>query len=68
MKMPKPRVVHSINFRILPLPDTVLMFDGQRYVTVGSMLHQKPDGSEVPLIRWRSRCADCGTPFECRTP
>ena len=47
--MPKPRVVHSINFRILPLPDTVLMFDGQRYVAVGSMLHQKPDGSEVPF-------------------
>ena len=32
MKTSKPSVVHAINFRILPLPDTVLMLDGQSYV------------------------------------
>jgi hypothetical protein len=67
MKTPKPRVVHTIDFRALPLPDTVLMLDGQRYVAVGSRLHRKPDGTGVPLIVWRSHCAECGMPFECTT-
>jgi hypothetical protein len=67
MKTPKPRVVHAIDFRILPLPDTVLMLDGQRYVATGSRLHRKPDGTDVPLIVWRSHCAECGMPFECTT-
>lgn len=67
MKTPVTRVVHAINFRILPLPDTVLMLDGQRYVAVGSRLHRKPDGTDVPLIVWRSHCAECGAPFEACT-
>ena len=67
MKPHKTRVVHAVSFRVLPLPDTVLMLEGQRYVAVGSMLHRKPDGREVPLIRWRSHCATCGAPFESST-
>jgi hypothetical protein len=67
MKTSKPRVVHAIDFRILPLPDTVLMLDGQRYVAIGSRLHRKPGGTDVPLITWRSHCAECGVPFECHT-
>jgi hypothetical protein len=67
MTTPRLRVVHAINFRILPLPDTVLMLEGQRYVAIGSRLHRKPDGIDVPLIVWRSHCAECGMPFECLT-
>ena len=67
MTTPRLRVVHAINFRTLPLPDTVLMLEGQRYVAIGSRLHRKPDGTDVPLIVWRSHCAECGMPFECST-
>jgi hypothetical protein len=63
----KPRVVHRIDFRLLPRPGTVLMLDGQRYVVVGSDLHIRTDGETVPIILWQSRCAECGQPFECRT-
>ena len=67
MTKPSPRVFHAINFRILPPTGTVLMLDGQRYVAVGSRLHRKPDGTDIPLIVWRSHCAECGAPFECHT-
>ena len=67
MTPPRLRVVHAINFRILPLPDTVLMLEGQRYVAIGSRLHRKPDGTDVPLVVWRGHCAECGMPFECST-
>ena len=60
-----PRVVHKINFRVLPLPGTVLMHEGQRYVAAGSDLHTRRDGRIVPIICWQSHCADCGRPFEC---
>ena len=61
------RVVHAINFRIIPPLNTVLMYEGQRYIAVGSMLHTKTDGSQVPLIRWRSHCPTCAEAFECMT-
>jgi hypothetical protein len=64
---PTPRVFHVINFRILPPTGTVLMLEGQRYVAIGSRLHRKPDGADVPLIVWRSHCAECGALFECHT-
>ena len=67
MTPPKPRVVHAINFRILPPTGTALMLDGQRYVAIGSKLHRKPDGTDVPLIVWRTHCAECGMAFECAT-
>ena len=60
-----PRVVHKINFRVLPLPGTVLMHQGQRYVAIGSDLHTRRDGQTVPIICWKSHCAECGRPFEC---
>jgi hypothetical protein len=60
-----PRVVKKIEFRILPLPGTVLMHEGQRYVVIGSDLHRRKDGEVVPIICWQSHCADCGRPFEC---
>ena len=60
-----PRVVKKIEFRILPLPGTVLMHEGQRYVVTGSDLHRRKDGEIVPIICWQSHCAECGVPFEC---
>lgn len=60
-----PRTVHKINFRVLPLPGTVLMHEGQRYVAVGSDLHTRRDGQIIPIICWQSHCAECGRPFEC---
>ncbi len=64
----KHRVAHTIDFSSLPPLDTVLMWEGQRYVVVGSQLYRRADGSEVPLIRWRSHCPDCDAPFETTTP
>ena len=61
------RVVHKIDFRVLPLSGTVLMHEGQRYVAVGSDLHKRRDGQIVPIILWQSHCAECGGPFECRS-
>ena len=63
MMLRKPRVVQAIKFRILPALDTVLMFEGQRYLAVGSKLHTNAKGALVPLIEWRSHCATCGDPF-----
>jgi hypothetical protein len=47
-----PRVVKKIEFRILPLPGTVLMHEGQRYVVIGSDLHRRKDGEVVPIKCW----------------
>jgi hypothetical protein len=59
------RVVKKIEFRIVPLPGTVLMHEGQRYVVTGSDLHRRKDGKVVPIICWQSHCAECGRLFEC---
>ena len=59
------RVVKKIEFRTLPLPGTVLMHEGQRYMVTGSDLHRRKDGEIVPIICWQSHCAECGMPFEC---
>jgi hypothetical protein len=60
-----PCVVKKIEFRIVPLPGTVLMHEGQRYVVTGSDFHRRKDGEVVPIICWQSHCAECGRPFEC---
>ncbi len=60
-------IVHTIDFRIIPQVDTVLMLEGQRYVVAGSRLHRRADGNRVPLILWQSHCATCGESFECAT-
>ena len=59
------RVVHKIDFRVLPLPGTVLMHEGQRYVAVGSDLRERRDGEIVPIICWESHCPECGRSFQC---
>lgn len=59
------RVVHRINFRVLPLPGTVLMHEGQRYIAIGSDLRTRHDGQIVPIICWESHCAECGQAFQC---
>jgi hypothetical protein len=60
-----PKVVKKIEFRTLPLPGTVLLHEGQRYVVTGSDLRRRKDGEIVPIIFWQSHCAECGVPFEC---
>lgn len=66
--MARPRaVVRSINFRIIPPTGTTLMLEGQRYVMIGSTLHERSDGTRVPMIIWLSHCPRCGQPFECKT-
>jgi hypothetical protein len=43
-------------------------FDGQRYELIGDQPYMRRDGTETTLSVWRSRCAQCGEPFEVRTP
>jgi hypothetical protein len=50
---------------MLPVPGTVLMHEGQRYVMVGSDLHKRRDGHTIPIILWESHCATCGAPYQC---
>ncbi|WP_290898007.1 hypothetical protein [Hoeflea sp.] len=67
-QMPKgrgKRIVRKIDFRVLPVPGTVLMHEAQRYVVVGSDLHINREGKTIPIILWQSHCAECGAPFEC---
>ena len=59
------RVVHTIDFDVVPMPGTALLHEGQRYVVTGSDLHRRKDGELVPIIYWQSYCAECGAPFEC---
>lgn len=59
------RVVHTIDFDVVPMPGTALLHEGQRYVVTGSDLHRRKDGELVPIICWQSHCAECGALFEC---
>lgn len=43
-------------------------FAGQNYVCIGVEPHEKRGGGRTLLARWQSNCADCGEPFEFRTP
>jgi len=59
------RVIHRINFDVLPQPGTALIHEGQRYVVTGSDLRRRKGDEFVPIICWKSHCAECGRPFEC---
>lgn len=43
-------------------------FHGQRYVFVRAFDRERRDGTLATILVWRSRCADCGGPFEITTP
>jgi hypothetical protein len=44
------------------------LFDGQLYELARTEPHTRRDGTKTELTVWRSRCAQCGEPFEVRTP
>jgi hypothetical protein len=55
--------------RFATTPDigTVLMLLGQRYVMQCSKGYQRDDGSLTTLLRWESRCSECGEAFVVTT-
>lgn len=59
--------VRTINFKIIPQTGTVLMFQKQRYLLIGSRLYNKSNGDRVPLLIWETHCPVCGVYFECQT-
>ncbi len=54
-------------FATTPEIGTVLMLLGQRYVMQGSECYQRDDGSFTTLLRWESRCDECGEAFVVTT-
>jgi hypothetical protein len=47
---------------------TERIYQGQRYIAVGTIPHRRRDGTETRLIEWHSECAQCRAPFIARTP
>jgi hypothetical protein len=43
-------------------------FRGQRYVVAGWFKRQRRDGTEAIILRWESRCAECGELFQFTAP
>jgi hypothetical protein len=41
-----------------------VFYKGQAYYALGSEPCIRKDGKPATLMRWRSRCAQCGEPFE----
>lgn len=54
-------------FATTPEIGTVLMLLGQRYVMQGSERYQRDDGVFSTLLRWESRCSECGAAFVVTT-
>ena len=46
----------------------IKIYKGQTYENAGGRRYIRRDGSATWLDAWRSRCADCGEPFEFLTP
>jgi hypothetical protein len=42
----------------------VKKLDGQEYRAVGEEPHTRQDGTATTLVRWQSRCAECGQLFD----
>lgn len=61
------RVYRNIKFRIIPPLDTGLRVGDQLFRLVGSTAEQSRDGALIPLLIWRSNCAECGRPYETTT-
>ena len=52
-----------IRFHAAPDVGTTIEVLGQTYVLTASELHQRRDGSFTTILRWMSRCSDCGQSF-----
>jgi hypothetical protein len=44
--------------------DDPVLHNGQAYWPLGTEPCTRKDGKPAVLMRWRSRCAQCGAPFE----
>jgi hypothetical protein len=49
------------------MTEAVHLYLGQRYEFIREEDYQRREGGVSRLSVWRSHCADCGQPFECRT-
>lgn len=59
----------SLSFPDIPALDTRFAIDGQDYVLVGSEPYTRGyDGAASALLIWQANCADCGAPFQIKTP
>lgn len=56
------------SFAEVPPLGTVLSLGDQDYVLIGVDPHLRLDGSTTSLCVWQSHCAQCGTPYVCRSP
>lgn len=59
--------MNPTRFTTTPDIGTVLTLLGQRYVMQGSEGYQRDDGSLTTLLRWESRCSECGAAFVVTT-
>lgn len=57
-----------LNFDPIPDLGTIVFRYGQRYMLDEVEPYVRKDGEASTLLRWRSTCADCGAPFDFRTP
>ncbi len=46
----------------------VKILRGQVYHEVDRVPYVRKDGCVTEIVIWRSACAECGAPFEVRTP
>lgn len=53
----------ATRFATTPEIGTVLVLLGRRYVMTGWERYQRADGSFTTLLRWESRCSECGQAF-----
>ena len=59
--------MNPTRFATTPDIGTVLILLGRRYVMQGSERYQRDDGSFTTLLRWQSRCSECGEAFVVTT-
>ncbi len=55
-------------FNSAPLEPQRRTYRGQGYDLVGQVPYVRRDGQLTSLLVWSSCCADCGAPFEFKTP
>ena len=59
--------MNPTRFATTPSIGTTLVLLGQCYVMQGSECYQRDDGCFTTLLRWESRCSECGEPFVVTT-
>ena len=59
--------MNPTRFATTPAIGTTLVLLGQCYVMQGGECYQRDDGCFTRLLRWESRCSECGEPFVVTT-